>query len=122
MRKVEQPSMLRSRFKCYACGTVATWKKQEGQFLRKLVECAPRELIVRFRAGPARAKASVQMIDYKKLDFVIRAHVEKIIRECDGNALEAARILGIGKTTIYRYMKKWRPKTNFPKPPIVKQQ
>jgi len=31
-----------------------------------------------------------------------RAHVERVIAECGGNQAEAARRLGIGRTTLYR--------------------
>lgn len=41
------------------------------------------------------------------LDRAIRKHVERVLACCD-TTVEAARALGIGKTTLYRYLKAWK--------------
>lgn len=45
--------------------------------------------------------------DPRRLDAAIRAHIERILEECEGRKLQAAKVLGIGRTTLYRYLKKW---------------
>ena len=37
------------------------------------------------------------------------AHIERVLRMCQGNRLRAAQVLGIGRTSLYRYLKKDRP-------------
>lgn len=44
----------------------------------------------------------------KRLEDVERAHIESVIAECNGNLLESARVLAMGKTTLYRKLKEWR--------------
>ena len=42
------------------------------------------------------------------LKEVIRRVAEEAIEQCDGSVVEAARALGIGKTTLFRWRKEWR--------------
>jgi transcriptional regulator with PAS, ATPase and Fis domain len=42
------------------------------------------------------------------LDAAVRAHVARVLEGCGGNQVEAARILGIGRTTLWRHLKESR--------------
>jgi len=50
------------------------------------------------------------------LDEVRKLHIQKVLQMCNGNRLRAAQILGIGRTSLYRYLKRdgfdVRPHTN----------
>ena len=41
------------------------------------------------------------------LEEVERRHVIKVLRACNGNRLEAARILGIDRKTLSRKLARW---------------
>jgi transcriptional regulator with PAS, ATPase and Fis domain len=40
------------------------------------------------------------------LDEVRKVHIQKVLQMCNGNRLRAAQILGIGRTSLYRYVKR----------------
>jgi hypothetical protein len=40
------------------------------------------------------------------LDEIRKVHIQKILRMCNGNRVRAAQILGIGRTSLYRYLKR----------------
>jgi len=40
------------------------------------------------------------------LDEVRRLHIQRVLDMCQGNRLRAAQILGIGRTSLYRYLKR----------------
>ena len=40
------------------------------------------------------------------LDDVRKVHIQKVLELCQGNRLRAAQILGIGRTSLYRYLKR----------------
>ena len=40
------------------------------------------------------------------LDEVRKLHIQKVLQMCNGNRLRAAQILGIGRTSLYRYLKR----------------
>jgi transcriptional regulator with PAS, ATPase and Fis domain len=40
------------------------------------------------------------------LDEVRKAHIQRVLDMCQGNRLRAAQILGIGRTSLYRYLKR----------------
>src|SRR6201993_1387121 len=40
------------------------------------------------------------------LDDVRKIHIQKVLQMCNGNRLRAAQILGIGRTSLYRYLKR----------------
>jgi Bacterial regulatory protein, Fis family len=40
------------------------------------------------------------------LDEVRKVHIQKVLQMCNGNRLRAAQILGIGRTSLYRYLKR----------------
>jgi DNA-binding NtrC family response regulator len=40
------------------------------------------------------------------LDEVRKAHIQRVLEMCQGNRLRAAQILGIGRTSLYRYLKR----------------
>jgi transcriptional regulator of acetoin/glycerol metabolism len=37
---------------------------------------------------------------------VRKVHIQKVLQMCNGNRLRAAQILGIGRTSLYRYLKR----------------
>jgi DNA-binding NtrC family response regulator len=39
------------------------------------------------------------------LDEVRRIHIKRVLEMCDGNRVRAAQILGIGRTSLYRFLK-----------------
>ena len=42
------------------------------------------------------------------LDKVIQAHVADCLLSFNGDRIATAKALGIGKTTLYRWLKEWR--------------
>jgi len=40
------------------------------------------------------------------LEEVRKVHIQKVLQMCNGNRLRAAQILGIGRTSLYRYLKR----------------
>jgi DNA-binding NtrC family response regulator len=40
------------------------------------------------------------------LDEVRKAHIQRVLEMCQGNRLRAAQFLGIGRTSLYRYLKR----------------
>lgn len=51
------------------------------------------------------------------LDAVRRDHIERVLDLCSGNRVRAAQMLGIGRTSLYRYLKREgraRPATGMP--------
>ena len=40
------------------------------------------------------------------LDDVRKVHIQRVLEMCQGNRLRAAQILGIGRTSLYRYLKR----------------
>ena len=40
------------------------------------------------------------------LDEVRKVHIQRVLAMCQGNRLRAAQILGIGRTSLYRYLKR----------------
>ena len=45
------------------------------------------------------------------LEEVRRTHIQRVLEMCQGNRLRAAQILGIGRTSLYRYLKRDAPPT-----------
>jgi DNA-binding protein Fis len=46
--------------------------------------------------------------DWKPLSLeeVRKLHIRRVLELCQGNRLRAAQILGIGRTSLYRYLKR----------------
>jgi len=40
---------------------------------------------------------------------VRKAHIHRVLDMCQGNRLRAAQVLGIGRTSLYRYLKHAAP-------------
>ena len=56
-------------------------------------------------AQPSEANSSLL-----SLAEVEKQHIEAVLRACKGNQVKAARILGIGRNTLWRKMKSWKVK------------
>jgi DNA-binding NtrC family response regulator len=54
-----------------------------------------------------RGSRSMEADDWKPLSLeeVRRLHIQRVLEMCQGNRLRAAQILGIGRTSLYRYLK-----------------
>ena len=61
------------------------------------------------RATPAVAAPGVSARDAGplRLDDAERAHVLRVLDRCGGSPNEAARLLGIGRTTLWRKLRRW---------------
>jgi DNA-binding NtrC family response regulator len=55
-----------------------------------------------------RGTSSLEGDDWKplSLDDVRKVHIQRVLEMCQGNRLRAAQILGIGRTSLYRYLKR----------------
>ncbi len=55
-----------------------------------------------------RGPGSFQGGDWKPLSLedVRKAHIQRVLEMCQGNRLRASQILGIGRTSLYRYLKR----------------
>ena len=40
------------------------------------------------------------------LEDVRKVHIQRVLQMCMGNRLRAAQVLGIGRTSLYRYLKR----------------
>jgi len=51
---------------------------------------------------------SLEGDDWKplSLDEVRKVHIQRVLEMCQGNRLRAAQFLGIGRTSLYRYLKR----------------
>jgi len=66
---------------------------------------------------PERAEAPSKSWRPMPLEEVRREHIERVLDLCSGNRVRAARMLGIGRTSLYRYLKREgraRPATGIP--------
>lgn len=41
------------------------------------------------------------------LRVVERMYIEAVLERCEGNKMRAAKILGIDRRTLYRYLERW---------------
>ena len=66
---------------------------------------------------PDRAVATVERWRPLPLEEVRKHHIERVLDMCLGNRVRAAQMLGIGRTSLYRYLKRERrvrPATGMP--------
>jgi DNA-binding NtrC family response regulator len=60
-------------------------------------------------ADKARSREPGESVeDLETLEVVERRHVMRVLRAVDDNKTVAARILGIGRKTLYRMLERWR--------------
>jgi len=64
-------------------------------------------MIRRRETCPLAALAIISSMEDLRLETVIRAHVEKVLQRYKSMP-EAARVLGVGRTTLYRWRKEWK--------------
>ena len=55
---------------------------------------------------PERAAAPAKSWRPIPLDEIRREHIERVLHLCSGNRVRAAQMLGIGRTSLYRYLKR----------------
>ena len=55
---------------------------------------------------PERATAPAKSWRPMSLEEVRREHIERVLDFCSGNRVRAAKMLGIGRTSLYRYLKR----------------
>jgi transcriptional regulator with PAS, ATPase and Fis domain len=76
--------------------------------IQAAVALAPGEVIgeqdLRIEAGAAEAQVSPSLLPLKELES---RHIERVLRSVGGNRQEAARILGIDRSTLYRKMQRF---------------
>src|SRR5216684_957190 len=53
-----------------------------------------------------RADASSEAWRPLPLEEVRRVHIQRVLQMCEGNRVRAAQVLGIGRTSLYRYLKR----------------
>lgn len=63
----------------------------------------------REQARPAASSAGAEPLS---LEHVKHLHVERVLEMCGGNRVRAARILGIGRTSLYRFLKRRQQEEN----------
>ena len=61
-----------------------------------------------FVRGLRRETSSLEDNDWKPLSLeeVRKVHIQRVLEMCQGNRLRAAQFLGIGRTSLYRYLKR----------------
>jgi ActR/RegA family two-component response regulator len=54
------------------------------------------------------SERSLEGDDWKPLalDELRKLHIQRVLEMCQGNRLRTAQILGIGRTSLYRYLKR----------------
>ena len=58
------------------------------------------------QTGVARSTAPSDTWRPLMLEQVARDHVQRVLEMCNGNQVQASKILGIGRTSLYRHLKK----------------
>jgi len=58
------------------------------------------------RAGAEAEAGAEERRRLLTLDEVRREHIERVLQSCQGNRLRAAQMLGIGRTSLYRFLKR----------------
>lgn len=82
---------------------------RKGVFGYVAVPLVPGEapLMVQRALGAASAVGDDDASDLVRLEDVERAHIERVLRRCKHNQAEAARVLGIGRNTLWRKLKQY---------------
>jgi len=65
-----------------------------------------REITAQLRTGAAPTATAASGWEPLPLDEVRRRHILRVLKYCRGNRVRAARILGIGRTSLYRFLKR----------------
>jgi DNA-binding NtrC family response regulator len=61
------------------------------------------------KPGASMAAAGGETWRPVSLDEVRRVHIQRVLQLCEGNRVRASKILGIGRTSLYRYLKRDGP-------------
>ncbi|MBW7865591.1 MAG: hypothetical protein GX580_11895 [Candidatus Hydrogenedens sp.] len=61
-------------------------------------------------AGRGMVERETEALERREMPLsqVERGHIERVLRECRGNQAEAARLLGIGRNTLWRKLRAYR--------------
>jgi transcriptional regulator of acetoin/glycerol metabolism len=62
------------------------------------------------RKPPSRAGHSEDTWRPLPLEEVRRQHIRRVLDACEGNRVRAAQMLGIGRTSLYRFLKRSQKK------------
>ncbi len=67
------------------------------------------EPFIRLEALPEHIRESRNKAQWqpRTLDDVVKSHIEKVLRQCNGNRTHAARVLGISRRALLRKMEKY---------------
>lgn len=94
---------------CNAAGVAEAVKAMKlGVFGYVMLPLVPGEaaVMVQRALGAAAGNGEAAAVTFR-LDDVERQHIEMVMRHCKHNQAEAARLLGIGRNTLWRKLKDW---------------
>lgn len=75
------------------------------QFLEKAQEINP-EVSVILLTGFYSVDSAIDAIKRGAYDYLRRQHIQRVLEMCRGNRVRAAEMLGIGRTSLYRFLKR----------------
>jgi len=65
------------------------------------------DIMVRRAAAAVRGSPETHEVELVPLEDIEQRHILAVLRQCRGNRAQAARILKIGRNTLWRKLKKW---------------
>ena len=91
-------------------GKVITAEMLKAKISTEVSVCHPSDNLLDGKEKPNIALTSDDVI--RPFEEIEREAIVKAIEYCDGNVYKAAKLLGIGKTTLYRKQQKWKSSTS----------